>query len=125
MRRDAGAEVEGDAIEMIARPRRAIAAALFQAGDVRIAKVPAARTLREIATERGEVTDLRRGEARSAGGDAGIGVLDPLVGGDIGDGGKGADGGGAVAAPDDAVIAGQDEIDHLALGHAGAAALGE
>src|SRR5882724_5138543 len=62
MRRDAGAEIEGDAVEMIARSSRAIAAALLQAGNVRIAKVPAARTLREIAAEGGEVTDLRRGK---------------------------------------------------------------
>ena len=31
---------------------------------MRIAKVPAARALREIAAERGEMTDLRRGEAQ-------------------------------------------------------------
>src|SRR6187200_1224367 len=61
MRRHAGTKIECDAVEVIARPGRAIAAALLQTGDVRIAKVPAARTLREVAAERGEMTDLRRG----------------------------------------------------------------
>src|SRR5262245_8984615 len=62
MRRDAGTEIEDDAVEMIARARRAVAAALFQAGDVRIAIIPTARALREIAAERGEMADLRRGD---------------------------------------------------------------
>src|ERR1043166_9437080 len=64
MRCDAGAEIEGDAIEMIARPRRAIVAAFLQAGDVRIAKIPAARTLGEVAAERGKMPDLRRRESK-------------------------------------------------------------
>ena len=88
MRRHAGAEIEGDAVEVIARPRRAIAAALLQAGDMRIAKIPAARTLREVAAERGEMTDLRRGETQCGRRDAGIGRRDARVGADRGDGGE-------------------------------------
>src|SRR6185312_7952270 len=63
MRRYARAEIEGDVVEVIARSRRAIRAALLQAGDMRISKVPAARTLREVAAKRREVTDLRRRQA--------------------------------------------------------------
>ena len=63
MRRHAGAEVEGHMIEMIARSRRTVGPAFLQAGDMRIAKIPAARTLREIAAEGGEVADLRRRQA--------------------------------------------------------------
>ena len=66
---------------------------------MRIAEIPAARTLREIAAERGEMADLRRGEAQRGGRDAGIGRRDARVGGDRGDGGEGADAGGAVGAP--------------------------
>ncbi len=99
MRRHAGAEIEGDAVEMIAGPRRAVAAALLQAGDMRIAKIPAARTLREIAAERGEVADLRRGETQCRRRDAGIGCIEAGVGCDRGDAGEGADAGCAVGAP--------------------------
>ncbi len=63
MRRDAWAEIESHAIEMIAGAGRTIRAALLQAGDIRIAIIPAARALGEIAAERGEMPDLRRGEA--------------------------------------------------------------
>ena len=50
-------------IEMIAAAGGTIRSALLQAGDMRIAIVPAARTLREVAAERREMTDLRRREA--------------------------------------------------------------
>ena len=51
MRCHAGTEIEGDAVEMIARSRRTIRSALPEAGDIRIAVVPAARALREVAAE--------------------------------------------------------------------------
>src|SRR5262245_19244527 len=98
MRCDAVAEIEGDAVEMIARARRTIAAAFLQACDVRVAKVPAARTLGEIAAQSGEVADLRGRQTRRGGGDAGIGILDPLVRSDRRDGCKRAEGGGAIGA---------------------------
>ena len=110
MRRDAGAEIERYAVEMVAVASRTIGAAFLQASDVGVAKIPAARALREIAAERGEMADLRCGEACRSGSDSGIGVLDPLVRGNRRDGGERADGGGAVAAPDDAVIAGQGTL---------------
>ena len=99
VRRHAGAEIEGDAVEMIARPGRAIATAFLQAGDVRIAEIPAARALGEVAAECREVADLRRGQAERRRGDARIGRADARVGGNGGDGGEGADGGRAVGAP--------------------------
>ena len=92
---------------------------------MRIAKVPAARALGEIAPQCGEVTDLRRGETRRGGGDAGIVVLDPPVRRNGRNRREGADGGGATRAPDDAVIARQHEIDDRTLRHAGAAAFGK
>jgi hypothetical protein len=91
MRRHAWAEVEGDAVEMIARSRRTIRSAFPEAGDIRIAVVPAARALREVAAKRGEMTDLRSGETKRCGGKARIGFCDVGVGGDRGDGGERAD----------------------------------
>ena len=70
---------------MIADAGRTIRSALLQAGDMRIAKIPAARTLREIAAERREVTDLRRRQTLRGSGNAGIGRGDARVGGDGGD----------------------------------------
>src|SRR6185369_7818098 len=94
-----GAEVERHMIEMIARSRRTVRSALLETGDMRISKIPAARTLREIAAKRREVADLRcrqtlrgRGNARIRGGDA-------RVGGDGGNAGEGADAQTAVIAP--------------------------
>jgi hypothetical protein len=63
MRGHARAEIEGNAVEMIAGAGRTIRSALLEAGDMRIAVVPAARALREVAAERGQMTDLRSGEA--------------------------------------------------------------
>ena len=60
MRRDARAEIEGDAVEMIARARRTVRAALLEAVEMRIAEIPAARALREIAADRRQMPDLRR-----------------------------------------------------------------
>ncbi len=99
MRRHAGAEIERDAVEMIARSCRAIRAALLQAGNVRIAKIPAARALREVAAERGEMTDLRRRQTKRCGRNAGIGGSDGGVGGNRGDGGEGADAQRPIRAP--------------------------
>src|SRR6516162_8964529 len=102
MRRDAGTEVEGDAVEVIALPRRTIRAALLQAGDVRIAVVPAARTLSEIAAERRNVPDLRRGEAPCGRREARIGRGDAAIGSDRRDRRECADARGAIRAPGDA-----------------------
>ena len=101
MRRDAGAEIEGDAIEVIALARRAGRAALLQAIDARIAKVPAARALGEIAAERGDAPDLRRRQTAGRGGDARIGRGEALVGRDGGDGRQGADSRRAARIPGD------------------------
>ena len=72
MRGHAGAEIEGDAIEMIAAAGGTIRSALLEAGDMRVAIIPAARALREVAAERGEMTDLRRRKATRCRGNAGI-----------------------------------------------------
>src|ERR1700719_2572935 len=63
MRCDAGSEIEGDAVEVIALARRTDSAALLEAGNVRVAIVPAARTLREIASKRCDMPYLRRCES--------------------------------------------------------------
>ena len=99
MRRDAGAEIEGYMIEMIARARGTIRPAFLEAGDVRIAVVPAARTLREVAAQRRQMTDLRRREALRRRSQAGIGRGNARIGGDGGDGRKGADTQVPVVAP--------------------------
>ena len=99
MRRHAGAEVEGCVIEMIARSRRTIRSAFLQAGDMRISKIPAARTLREIAAEGGEVADLRRRQTLRGCGNARIRRGEARVGGDGGDGGEGADAQTPLSAP--------------------------
>jgi hypothetical protein len=59
MRRDAGTEVERHAVEMVAAACRAVAAALLQTVDVGISKIPATRTLREIAAKRRNMPNLR------------------------------------------------------------------
>jgi hypothetical protein len=61
MRRHARAEIESCVIEMIARSRRAVGAALLETADLRIAEIPATRTLGEVAAERCQMPDLRRG----------------------------------------------------------------
>src|SRR5213080_4607053 len=76
MRGHAGAEIEGDAIEMIAAAGGTIRSALLEAGDMRIAVVPAARALGEVAAERGQMTDLRRCEAKRCSRKAWIGAVD-------------------------------------------------
>ena len=101
MRGDAWAQVEDDAVKMVALARRAFDPALFQAGDVRIAVVPAARTLGEIAAESGEMADLRRRQTARRGGDAGIGRRKPGVGGDGGDRRRSADPGRPGRVPGD------------------------
>src|SRR4051812_35069731 len=99
MRRHAWAEIEGDAVEMITGAGGTIRSALLQAGELRTAKIPAARALREIAAERGEMTDLRGGEALRGGGKAWIGLADAGIIGDHGNGGECADSRSAVRAP--------------------------
>src|SRR6266849_6176641 len=99
MRGHAGAEIKGDAVEMIAGSGGAIRSAFPEAGDMRIAVVPAARALREVAAKRREMTDLRRGKTKCCSREAWIGLHDARVGGDRGDRGEGADAHGAVRAP--------------------------
>src|SRR5215213_11092875 len=99
MRCHAGAEVEGCVIEMIAGSRRTVGPAFLQAGDMRIAKIPAARTLREIAAEGGEVADLRRRQAERGRRNAWIGRGDARIRGDGGNGVEGADAQTPLGAP--------------------------
>src|ERR1700675_4486640 len=99
MRGHAGAEIESDVVEMIAAAGGTIRSALLEAGDVRIAVVPAARALGEVAAKRREMTDLRRGKTLRGRGKARIGLRDAGVGCDRGDRGEGADARGAVRAP--------------------------
>src|SRR5712692_9532326 len=101
MRGHAGAEIEGDAIEMIASAGGTIRSALLEAGDMRIAIVPAARALDEVAAERGQMTDLRRCEAKRCSRKARIGLVDARVVGDRGDRGESADARSSVGAPVD------------------------
>src|SRR6185295_19825938 len=99
MRRHAGAEVESDMIEMVARSGRTIRSALLQASDMRISKIPAARTLREIAAKRREVADLRRRQTLRGRGNARIRRGDARVRGDGGNGAEGADTQSSLSAP--------------------------
>src|SRR4051794_27645781 len=126
MRSDAGAEIEGNAVEMIAGTGGTIRSALLEAGDMRIAKIPAARPLREVAAQRGEMTDLRSGETLCGSGKAWIGLRDASVGGDRGDGGEGADAHSAVRAPvhPDGVGRGSN-VDQRSLRNAAAPPLGK
>ena len=79
MRRHARTEVEGDAVEMIAGAGGTVGPAFLQAVDVRIAKIPATRALREIAAERGDMADLRRRETLRGGGKRGPALRDAGV----------------------------------------------
>src|SRR3954451_3802288 len=91
MRRDARAEIESHAVAMVANSRRTIAAALLQAIDMRVAIVPAARALGEVAADCCEMADLRSSEAQRGGGKSRIRLRDALVGGDGRDGREGPD----------------------------------
>src|SRR5260370_18786311 len=91
MRGHAGAEIEGDAIEMIAAAGGAIRSAFLQAGDMRIAIVPAARALGEVAAERRQMTDLRRCESKRCRRKARLGLVDPRVSRDRPDRGESAE----------------------------------
>src|SRR3954454_18400005 len=84
---------------MIAGAGGTLRSALFETRDVRIAKIPAARTLREVAAERGEMTDLRDRETKRRSGKTGIGLRDAGVGRNRGDGGERADARRTVRAP--------------------------
>src|SRR6185369_12166712 len=99
MRCHAGAEVEDDVIEMIARSCRTVGPAFLKAGDMRISKIPAARTLREIAAEGGEVADLRRRQALRGCGNARIRRGDARVRSDGGNPGEGADTQATISVP--------------------------
>jgi len=87
------------ALPMIARSRRTIRSAFLQAGDMRISKIPAARTLCEIAAESGEMTDLRRRQTLRGRGHARIRRGDARVRSDGGNGGEGADAQTPIGAP--------------------------
>src|SRR6202166_3277339 len=91
MRGHAGAEIEGNAVEMIAAARGTVRAAFLEAGDMRIAIVPEARALREDAAERRQMTDLRCGEAKRRSRKGRIGLVDARVRCDRGDRGESAD----------------------------------
>src|ERR1700675_696091 len=109
MRGHAGAEIESDVVEMIAGAGGTIRSALLEAGDMRIAIVPAARALGEVAAERGQMTDLRRCEAKRCSRQAWIGLIDARVGCDRGDRSESADARSSVGAP----------FDPDCLGHSG------
>jgi hypothetical protein len=79
MRRDAGAEVEADAEQVVARAGGAVLAALLQAADSRVAVVPAAVALQQVSSDGPGGADLRRcersrgvREARIGDGEAGV-----------------------------------------------------
>src|ERR1700676_4400749 len=99
MRRDAGSEIEGDAVEVIALARRTDSAALLDAGNVRIAIVPTARTLGEIASKRCDMPYLRRCESFGGRGQTRIGRVELRVGRDRRDTGERTDTGRAARAP--------------------------
>src|SRR5579864_9091079 len=73
MGRNAWAKIERNRIESITAPGRARAAALFQAGKGRIAEVPAARTLPQVAANGRNCPNLRRCQRVCGGGDPRIG----------------------------------------------------
>src|SRR5947199_2382945 len=101
MRGHAGAEIEGDAIEMIAAAGGTIRSALLETGDMRIAVIPAARALREVAAKGRQMTDLRRREVERGSRKARIGLVDAHIRRDRGDGGESADPRSPVSAPVD------------------------
>src|SRR6266403_2022979 len=126
MRGHAGAEIEGNAIEMIAAAGGTVRSALLEAGDMRIAIVPAARALREVTAERGQMTDLRGREAKRCSRKARIGLVDARVGCDRGDRGESADARSPVGAPFDSDHVGPgSNIDQRSLRNAAAAPFGK
>src|SRR5258708_7233309 len=126
MRGHAGAEIEGDAIEMIAAAGGAIRSALLQAGDMRIAIVPAARALGEVAAERRQMTDLRRCESKRSRRQARMVLVEARVGRDGGYGGEAPDARRPVGAPADSdrVEPGRD-IDQRSLRNSAAPPFGK
>src|ERR1700724_3369002 len=99
MRCDAGSEIEGDAVEVIALARRTDSAALLEAGNVRVAIVPTARTLREVASKRCNMPYLRRCESFGRRGQTRIGRVECRVGRDRRDTGERTDPGRAARVP--------------------------
>jgi hypothetical protein len=97
--RHARTEVEAHMQEVVARARRAIRSLLLEAGDVRVAVVPAAVALQQVPTEGAGRTDLRRCERRGRLREAGVGLREPGVGRQHGNRGKGADPGRAPFVP--------------------------
>src|SRR4051794_38061769 len=126
MRRHAGAEIKRHVIEMIARSCRTIRPAFLQAGDMRISKIPAARTLREITAKRREVTDLWRCQTLRGCGNARIRRGDARVRGDGGNAGEGADAQAPLSAPMRSDhVGGGGYVDQRSRRDAAAASLGE
>src|SRR6266436_4765621 len=126
MRGHAGAEIEGNAIEMIAGAGWTIRSALLEAGDMRIAIVPAARALGEVAAERRKMTDLRRCESKRCGRKARIGLVDARIGCDRSDRGESADARGPVDAPFDSDRVGpSSNIDQWTLRNSAAPPFGK
>src|SRR5271166_170124 len=126
MRRDARPEIERNAIKVIALARRTVGAALLETGDMRVAVVPAARTLREIAAERRQTPDLRRRKAGGGGGKSRKSLGDPIVRSDGGDRRRGADSQSSSSSPDNRAHLGcRNDIDERAVRDATAASLRE
>src|ERR1700738_1474742 len=126
MRGHAGTEIECDAVEVIAAAGGAIRSALPKAVDLRIAIVPAARALGEVAAERGEMTNLRSCQSLRGSAKARIGRSDAGVGRDRGDGGEGPDARSPVRAPVDPDGVGRGgDIDQRAAGEPAAPPFGK
>src|SRR5258706_8763494 len=126
MRGHAGAEIEGDAIEMIAAAGGAIRSALLQAGDMRIAVVPPAGALGEVAAERRQLTVLRLCESKRCRRQARIGLVEARVGRDRGYRGESADAGRPVGTPADSDRVGPGrDIDQRSLRNSAAPPFGK
>src|SRR5262245_10217753 len=102
MRCDARTEIEGDAVQVIAFARRTLLAAFPEAVEMRIAEIPAARALREIAADRRKVPDLRRREPAGRSREPRIRTKDLCVRCERRNAGGRADAGGAAVVPADA-----------------------
>src|SRR5579883_2511545 len=104
---------------MVAVAGRTIMSTLLEAGDMRIAKIPASRTLREIASQRRHVPDLWRRKSACGGRQPPIGGAESCVGRKGCDGRKSADPRAAIFVPGDVgCISGADQIDDRSARHA-------
>jgi hypothetical protein len=110
---------------MVARSRGAVRAALLQAIDMRFAEIRAARALGEVAAERRDMPDLRRGKPLRARSQRRIGFDDARVGSDCLNRRQRADRSRAIRSPRDCRIALAGNVDHRALRDAAAPAFGK